>query len=160
MRAVQVTRPKGPLEVVEREIPEPSAGSVHIKVEACGICHSDVVTKEGIWPGIQYPRVAGHEIAGVIDAVGVGVVGWTQGQRVGVGGHGGYCDSCRRGDFVMCRISPQVPGIAYDGGYAEFMVAPAGALAARGRSLRTHDDRQSAFSRRSHHRSREQANQG
>jgi D-arabinose 1-dehydrogenase-like Zn-dependent alcohol dehydrogenase len=132
MRAVQVTRPNGPLEIVEREIPEPGAGSVRIKVEACGICHSDSFTKEGNWPGIQYPRVPGHEIAGIIDAVGAGVVGWTLGQRVGVGWHGGhcgYCDSCRRGDFVTCQIAPQVPGIAYDGGYAEYVIAPAVALA-------------------------------
>jgi alcohol dehydrogenase/propanol-preferring alcohol dehydrogenase len=132
MRVVQVTHPKGALELVEREIPEPGAGSVRIKVEACGVCHSDSFTKEGNWPGIQYPRVPGHEVAGIIDAVGAGVAGWTAGQRVGVGWHGGhcgYCDSCRRGDFVTCQIAPQVPGIAYDGGYAEYMVAPAGALA-------------------------------
>jgi propanol-preferring alcohol dehydrogenase len=132
MRAVQVTRPNGPLEVIEREIAEPGAGQVRIKVEACGICHSDSFTKEGTWPGIQYPRVPGHEIAGIIDAAGLGVAGWRQGQRVGVGWHGGhcgYCDSCRRGDFVTCQIAPQVPGIAYDGGYAEFVIVPAGALA-------------------------------
>jgi D-arabinose 1-dehydrogenase-like Zn-dependent alcohol dehydrogenase len=132
MRAAQITRPNGPFEIVEREIPEPGAGSVRIKVEACGICHSDAMTKEGLWPGIQYPRVPGHEIAGIVDAVGPGVAGWTQGQRVGVGWHGGhcgYCDSCRRGDFVTCQIALQIPGIAYDGGYAEYMVAPAGALA-------------------------------
>ena len=132
MRAVQVTRPNGPFGIFEREIPEPAAGSVRIKVEACGICHSDSFTKDGIWPGIQYPRVPGHEIAGIIDAVGTGVVGWTPGQRVGVGWHGGncgYCDSCRRGDFVTCQIAFQVPGIAYDGGYADYMIAPAGALA-------------------------------
>jgi D-arabinose 1-dehydrogenase-like Zn-dependent alcohol dehydrogenase len=132
MRVVQVTRPNGPFEIVEREIPEPSSGHVRIKVEACGVCHSDSVTKEGTWPGIEYPRVPGHEIAGIVDAVGSGVAGWTTGQRVGVGWHGGhcgYCDSCRRGDFVTCQIAPQVPGIAYDGGYAEYMIAPAGALA-------------------------------
>ena len=132
MRVVQIAGPNGPLEIVEREIPEPGAGSVRIKVEACGICHSDSVTKEGTWPGIKYPRVPGHEIAGIVDAVGRGVVGWKQGQRVGVGWHGGhcgYCDSCRRGDFVTCQVAPQVPGIAYDGGYAEYMIAPAGALA-------------------------------
>jgi D-arabinose 1-dehydrogenase-like Zn-dependent alcohol dehydrogenase len=133
MRMVQVTRANGSLEIVEREIPEPGAGQVRIKVEACGICHSDAMTKEGLWPGIQYPRVPGHEIAGIIDAVGAGVLGWSQGQRAGVGWHGGhcgYCDSCRRGDFVTCQVAPQVPGIAYDGGYAEYMIAPAGALAA------------------------------
>ncbi len=132
MRVVQVTRANGPFEIVEREIPEPGAGSVRIKVEACGICHSDSFTKEGTWPGIKYPRVPGHEIAGFIDAVGTGVVGWIRGQRVGVGWHGGhcgYCDSCRRGDFVTCQIALQVPGIAYDGGYAEYVIAPAGALA-------------------------------
>ena len=132
MRAVQVTHPGGPFEVVEREIPEPGAGHVRIKVEACGVCHSDALTKEGTWPGIQYPRVPGHEIAGFVDAVGEGVAGWTPGQRVGVGWHGGhcgYCDSCRRGDFVTCQIAFQVTGISYDGGYAEYMIAPAGALA-------------------------------
>jgi D-arabinose 1-dehydrogenase-like Zn-dependent alcohol dehydrogenase len=132
MRVVQVTRPNGPFEIVEREIPEPGAGQVRVKVEACGICHSDSFTKEGTWPGIQYPRVAGHEIAGIVDAVSSGVAGWRQGQRVGVGWHGGhcgYCDSCRRGDFGTCQIAPQVPGIAYDGGYAEYMVAPSSALA-------------------------------
>ena len=132
MRVVQVTHPKGPLELVEREIPEPGVGSVRIKVEACGVCHGDSWTKDGTLPGIQYPRVPGHEIAGIIDAVGIGVAGWTLGQRVGVGWHGGhcgYCDSCRRGDFVTCQIAPQVPGIAYNGGYAEYMIAPAGALA-------------------------------
>lgn len=133
MHAVQVTRSKGSLEVVEREIPEPGAGQVRVKVEACGICHSDAMTKEGIWPGIHYPRVPGHEIAGVIDATGAGVARWTKGQRVGVGWHGGhcgYCDSCRRGDFVTCQVALQIPGIAYDGGYAEYMIAPATALAA------------------------------
>jgi D-arabinose 1-dehydrogenase-like Zn-dependent alcohol dehydrogenase len=132
MRVVQVTHPKGALELVEREIPEPGVGSVRIKVEACGVCHGDSWTKDGTLPGIQYPRVPGHEIAGIIDAVGIGVAGWTLGQRVGVGWHGGhcgYCDSCRRGDFVTCQIAPQVPGIAYNGGYAEYMIAPAGALA-------------------------------
>ena len=132
MRVVQITRPNGPLEIVEREITEPAAGSVRIKVEACGVCHSDSFTKEGTWPGIQYPRVPGHEVAGIVDAVGSGVAGWKEGQRVGVGWHGGhcgYCDSCRRGDFVTCQIAPQVPGIAYDGGYAEYMIAPAGAVA-------------------------------
>jgi len=132
MRVVQVPRANGPFEIVEREIPEPGAGSVRIKVEACGVCHSDSVTKEGTWPGIQYPRVPGHEIAGIVDAVGQGVAGWAPGQRVGIGWHGGhcgYCDSCRRGDFVTCQIAPKVPGIAYDGGYAEYMIAPAGVLA-------------------------------
>src|SRR5262245_3850848 len=132
MRVVQVTHPKGPLELVERETPQPGVGSVRLKVEACGICHSDSFTKEGTWPGIQYPRVPGHEIAGIVDAVGPGVTEWMPGQRAGVGWHGGhcgYCDSCRRGDFVTCQIAFQVPGIMYDGGYADYVVAPAGALA-------------------------------
>ena len=105
---------------------------MRLKVEACGICHSDSVTKEGIWPGIQYPRVPGHEIAGIVDAVGSGVAGWTTGQRAGVGWHGGHCgscDSCRRGDFVTCQVAPQVPGVTYDGGYADYAVVPAAALA-------------------------------
>ena len=131
-RVVQVGRPGGVLEVVERDLPEPGSGAVRLKVEACGICHSDSFTKEGQWPGIQYPRVPGHEIAGVIDALGAGVAGWTRGQRAGVGWHGGhcgYCASCRRGDFVTCSIAPQVPGISYDGGYADYVVVPGGALA-------------------------------
>jgi len=132
MRVAQITRANGSFEIVEREIPEPGAGAVRIKVEACGICHSDSVTKDGLFPAIQYPRVPGHEVAGVIDAIGQGVAGWNPGQRVGVGWHGGhcgYCDSCRRGEFVTCQVAPQIPGIAYDGGYAEYMIAPAGALA-------------------------------
>jgi D-arabinose 1-dehydrogenase-like Zn-dependent alcohol dehydrogenase len=132
MRVVQVPRAQGPFELVEREIPQPGPGSVRIKVQACGICHSDSLTKEGSWPGIQYPRVPGHEIAGIIDAIGDGVVPWKTGQRVGVGWHGGhcgYCDSCRRGDFVTCQIAPKVPGISYDGGYAEYMIAPAATVA-------------------------------
>jgi D-arabinose 1-dehydrogenase-like Zn-dependent alcohol dehydrogenase len=132
MRVAQVVRANGPFEIVEREIPEPAPGQVRIKVEACGICHSDSMTKEGLWPGIQYPRVPGHEVAGIIDVLGTDVAGWKQGQRVGVGWHGGhcgYCVSCRRGDFVTCQIALQVPGIAYVGGYAEYMIAPAGALA-------------------------------
>jgi D-arabinose 1-dehydrogenase-like Zn-dependent alcohol dehydrogenase len=132
MRVVQVPHPKGPFELVEREIPEPGTGNARIKVSACGICHSDSFTKEGTFPGIQYPRVPGHEVAGIIDAVGQSVVGWSVGQRVGVGWHGGhcgYCDSFRRGDFVTCQTAAQVPGITYDGGYAEYMIAPAEALA-------------------------------
>jgi D-arabinose 1-dehydrogenase-like Zn-dependent alcohol dehydrogenase len=132
MRSVQVARPKGPFELVEREIPAPRAGTVRIKVQACGICYSDSFTKEGTFPGIEYPRAPGHEVAGIIEAVGTGIPGWTPGQRVGVGWHGGhcgYCDSCRRGDFVTCRIAAQVPGITYDGGYADYMIAPAEALA-------------------------------
>jgi D-arabinose 1-dehydrogenase-like Zn-dependent alcohol dehydrogenase len=132
MRAVQVGRPKGPLELVERDIPEPGPGHVRIKVQACGLCHSDSLTVEGSLPGIRYPRIPGHEVAGRVDLVGPGVAGWTIGQRVGVGWHGGhcgYCDSCRRGDFVTCQIAPQVTGITYDGGYADYMVTHAGALA-------------------------------
>ena len=130
MRAVQVAKPNGPLELVERDIPEPGPGQVRIKVQACGICHSDAFTVEGAFP-IQYPRVPGHEIVGIIDAVGAGVQTWAAGQRVGVGWHGGHCgrcDRCRRGDFISCRFA-QTPGLHYDGGYADFMVAPEEALA-------------------------------
>jgi len=133
MRAVEVREPNAKLELVEREIPVPSHGWVRIKVEACGICHSDSLTKEGLWPGIEFPRVPGHEVAGVIDAIGDGVNGWTIGQRVGVGwhaGHCGYCRSCRRGNFFACEVSLRVSGISFDGGYAEYMVAPSEALAA------------------------------
>ena len=117
-------------EIVEREIPKPGAGQVRVKVQACGVCHSDMFTKEGSWPGIQYPRVPGHEIAGVIDELGAGVSGWKQGQRVGVGWHGGQdntCRSCRRGDFRNCR-NLKIPGISYDGGYQQYMLAPVEAL--------------------------------
>jgi D-arabinose 1-dehydrogenase-like Zn-dependent alcohol dehydrogenase len=133
MRVVQVASPNAPLEMVEREIPEPGAGSVRVKVDACGICHSDSVVKQGIWPGLKYPRVPGHEIAGRIDAIGAGVQGWKTGQRVGIGWHGGhcgYCDPCRRGDFLSCQIAPQIPGINYDGGYADYVCVPSTALAA------------------------------
>ncbi|HET6203387.1 MAG TPA: alcohol dehydrogenase [Planctomycetota bacterium] len=132
MRVVQVPRPHGPFELVERPIPEPGAGSVRIKVEACGICHSDSYPKEGLFPGVRYPRVPGHEVAGVLDAVGEGVAAWKRGDRVGVGWHGGHCGtcaSCRRGDFVTCQVAPQATGITIDGGYADFMVVPAEALA-------------------------------
>jgi len=131
MRVVQVSRPNGPFEIVQRQIPEPGAGSVRIKVQACGICHSDSIVKEGIFPGIQYPRVPGHEVAGVVDAVGPGVVGLAPGQRVGVGWHGGYCghcDHCRRGEFFAC-VTGQVTGLTFDGGYAEYLIAPASAVA-------------------------------
>lgn len=130
MQAVQVTAAGGPLEVVEREIPEPTSGHVRIRVQACGVCHSDSLTKDGQWPGLMYPRVPGHEVAGVVDAVGPGVEGWAVGQRVGVGWHGGHCghcDNCRHGDFVLCTYL-RVPGISYDGGYADYMVAPQEAL--------------------------------
>jgi len=132
MRAVQVRSAKGPFEMVEKDIPELGPGQVRIKVKACGVCHSDSFTKEGLFPGIKYPRVPGHEIAGVIDAVGPNVTEWKIGQRVGVGwygGHCGHCNSCRRGDFITCQINPETPGISYDGGYAEYMVAPKEALA-------------------------------
>lgn len=132
MRVVQVPRPNGPFELTERPIPEPGSGQVRIKVEACGICHSDAFTKEGTFPGIRYPRVPGHEVAGSIDAVGPGVAGWRTGQRVGVGWHGGHCGhcgSCRRGDFITCQIAREIPGITYDGGYADYMIAPQEALA-------------------------------
>jgi D-arabinose 1-dehydrogenase-like Zn-dependent alcohol dehydrogenase len=132
MRVVQVTKPGGPFETAERDIPQPKSGEVRIAVEACGICHSDSLTKEGYWPGIQYPRVPGHEIAGTIDANGDGVKGWSVGQRVGVGWHGGhcgYCDRCRRGDFLACEVAPLIPGILYDGGYQDYMIVPAAAMA-------------------------------
>lgn len=132
MRAVQVPRPNGPLELVERGIPEPGAGAVRIKVQACGICHSDSLTREGAFPGIEYPRVPGHEVVGLIDAVGKGVAGWEAGQRVGVGWNGGYCgrcDQCRRGNFFACQVSGQITGVTYDGGYADYMIAPSSALA-------------------------------
>jgi D-arabinose 1-dehydrogenase-like Zn-dependent alcohol dehydrogenase len=132
MKAAQISKPGGDFEIVEREIPEPEAGHVRIKVQACGVCHSDVLTKEGAWPGIQYPRVPGHEVAGIIDEVGGGVSAWKKGQRVGVGWHGGQdntCRECRRGDFRNCR-NVKVCGISYDGGYQQYMVAPVEALAA------------------------------
>ena len=132
MRAVQVKNANGPFELVEREIPTPAAGQVLIKVEACGICHSDALTKLGVFPGITYPRVPGHEVVGIIDKVGERVPNWKPGRRVGVGWHGGHCGhcpSCRRGDFVTCA-NLQIPGISYDGGYADYMVAPFEALAA------------------------------
>ncbi|MGA8154128.1 MAG: alcohol dehydrogenase [Terriglobales bacterium] len=132
MKAVQVSRPRGDFEVVERPIPDPGRAQVRIKVEACGICHSDVLVKEGLWPGLPYPRVPGHEIAGRIDAVGSDVTKWKPGQRVGVGWHGGHCfqcDACRRGDFVLCQFQ-KITGLSFDGGYAEYIVVPAEAVAA------------------------------
>ncbi len=132
MRAAQITRPNGPFEIVERPIPQPEAGWVRIKIEACGVCHSDSVVKEGIWPGLQYPRVPGHEVIGTVDAVGTGVSQWKPGQRVGVGWHGGncgYCDACRSGNFFGCQVDLKITGISFDGGYADYMVAPAIALA-------------------------------
>jgi D-arabinose 1-dehydrogenase-like Zn-dependent alcohol dehydrogenase len=132
MKAVQVPAAGADFQIVERQIPEPGAGHVRIRVQACGICHSDALTKEGHWPGISYPRVPGHEVAGVIDALGAGVSAWREGQRVGVGWHGGHdntCPQCRRGDFINCR-NQKIAGISYDGGYQEYMLAPVEALAA------------------------------
>jgi D-arabinose 1-dehydrogenase-like Zn-dependent alcohol dehydrogenase len=132
MRAVQIPKAGGDFEMVEREIPEPGPGQVRIKVQACGVCHSDVFTKEGYWPGIQYPRVPGHEVAGVIDELGAGVSDWKMGQRAGVGWHGGHdgtCPACRRGDFRNCK-NLKIAGISYDGGYQQYMVAPVEALTA------------------------------
>jgi D-arabinose 1-dehydrogenase-like Zn-dependent alcohol dehydrogenase len=137
MKAAQIRKAGGDFEIVEREIPTPSAGQVRIKVQACGVCHSDVLTKEGAWPGIEYPRVPGHEVAGIIDELGAGVSAWKKGQRVGVGWHGGQdgtCVSCRRGDFRNCS-NLKIPGISYDGGYQQYMVAPVEALAAIPESL-------------------------
>src|SRR5436189_3854789 len=131
MKAAQISKPGEDFELVERDIPEPGAGQVRVKVEACGICHSDVLVKDGLWPGIQDPRVPGHEIAGRIDAVGSDVPQWTKGQRVGVGWHGGHCfvcDPCRRGDFAMC-VKRKITGIDFDGGYAEYLVVGAEAVA-------------------------------
>src|SRR5438309_4317479 len=139
MKAVQVPKAGADFEIVEREIPEPSAGQVRIRVQACGICHSDVITKEGLFPGMSYPRVPGHEVAGVIDGIGAGVKDWKKGERVGVGWHGGQdgtCPACRRGDFANC-VNGKICGISYDGGYQEFMVAPIEALARMPESLDT-----------------------
>jgi alcohol dehydrogenase, propanol-preferring len=132
MKAVQVSKAGGDFELVERPIPEPGPNEVRIKVEACGICHSDQIAKEGYWPaGVHYPRIPGHEVAGRIDEVGIGVTRWEVGQRVGVGWHGGHCfecTSCRRGDFINCE-NGEISGLTLDGGYAEYMVAPQEALA-------------------------------
>ena len=131
MRVAQIPGPKRPFEIVERPVPQPTPGTVRIKVSACGVCHSDALVKEGLWPGIQYPRVPGHEVAGAIDAVGEGVTHWKVDQRVGVGWNGGYCgrcDNCRRGNLFACETQ-QVTGISFDGGYGEYMIAPATAVA-------------------------------
>jgi len=141
MKVAQISRPGGDWEMVERPIPQPGDRQVRIKVEACGICHSDVSTKEGYWPGIQYPRVPGHEVAGAIDAVGSAVSNWKVGQRVGVGWHGGHCfvcDPCRRGHFILCERE-QITGISFDGGYGEYMIAPAEAVAAMPDDLSAND---------------------
>jgi len=137
MKVAQVPSPGADFQIVEREIPDPGPRHVRIKVQACGVCHSDVLTKEGAWPGIQYPRAPGHEVAGIIDVLGDGVSEWKKGQRVGVGWHGGHdgtCLSCRRGDFGNCQ-NMKIPGISYDGGYQEYMVAPVEALVAMPDSL-------------------------
>jgi len=131
MRVVQVARKDGPFEMVERDLPQPGSGEVRVKVQACGVCHSDSIAIQGLLPTVPYPIVPGHEIAGVIDAVGSGVIGWSVGTRVGIGwfgGHCGRCEPCRRGYLIDCR-NLRIPGVTYDGGYAEAMVAPADALA-------------------------------
>lgn len=132
MKAAQISSPRGNFEIVERDIPQPAAGQVRIKVEACGVCHSDMLVKDGLWPGLKYPRIPGHEIAGRVDVLGTSVSEWTVGQRVGVGWHGGHCfrcDACRRGDFILCQ-NGKITGITHDGGYAEYMISPAEAVAA------------------------------
>jgi D-arabinose 1-dehydrogenase-like Zn-dependent alcohol dehydrogenase len=132
MKVAQVSKPGTAFQIVEREIPEPRAGEVRIKVQACGVCHSDVLTKEGIMPGIEYPRIPGHEVVGTVDKLGEGVSAWKKGQRVGVGWHGGHdntCRECRRGDFRHCK-NQKISGISYDGGYQQYMLAPIEALAA------------------------------
>jgi len=132
MKVAQISKPGGDWELVERDVPEPGPRQLRVKVEACGICHSDMLVKEGWWPGLQYPRVPGHEIAGRIDAIGNGVSAWKPGQRVGVGWHGGHCftcEYCRRGDFAMCN-NRKITGIDSDGGYAEYMIAREEAVAA------------------------------
>jgi D-arabinose 1-dehydrogenase-like Zn-dependent alcohol dehydrogenase len=131
MKAVEVKSPGADWELVERDMPQPESGQVRIKVEACGICHSDMFVKEGYWPGLRYPRIPGHEIAGRIDEVGSAVTAWKKGRRVGVGWHGGHCgqcESCRRGDFLLCRWA-KICGFSYDGGWAEYVVVPAEVVA-------------------------------
>src|SRR5260370_7733870 len=126
MKAAQISKPGGDFELVEREIPEPGRGQVRVKIEACGICHSDVLVKEGLWPGLQYPRVPGHEVAGWIDKAGDGVTNWKKSERVGVGWHGVHdfvCDECRRGDFAMCAHR-KATGINFDAGYPESILTP------------------------------------
>ena len=140
-RYVQVEKARGALELVTREVPEPGPGEVRVKVQACGVCHSDSVTVDGLFPIVKYPRVPGHEIVGIIDLVGANVPNWKSGQRVGIGwygGHCGRCEPCRRGDLVACQ-NPSIPGLTYDGGYADYVVAPAEALAAVPESLNSVD---------------------
>jgi D-arabinose 1-dehydrogenase-like Zn-dependent alcohol dehydrogenase len=137
MKAAQIPKAGADFEIVERDIPQPSAGQVRIRVQACGVCHSDVLVKEGGWPGLEYPRVPGHEVAGVVDEAGPGVTQWKKGQRVGVGWHGGQdgtCLPCRRGDFANC-VNLKIAGLSYDGGYQEYMIAPVEAVAAMPESL-------------------------
>jgi D-arabinose 1-dehydrogenase-like Zn-dependent alcohol dehydrogenase len=141
MKVAQVAKPGEGFQIVEREIPQPGPGEVRIKVQACGVCHSDVLTVDGLFPGIKYPRVPGHEVAGIVDAVGAGVTAWKKGQRVGVGWHGGHdntCRECRRGDFRNCQ-NGKITGISYDGGYQQYMVAPVEALASIPESLKDVD---------------------
>src|SRR5881398_2803688 len=141
VKVAQIPNAGADFQIVEREIPKPGVGHVRIKVQACGVCHSDVLAKEGYWPGIQYPRVPGHEVAGIIDELGAGVSAWRKGQRVGVGWHGGQdgtCLSCRRGDFRNCR-NLKIAGISYDGGYQEYMVAPVEALVSMSDALSSED---------------------
>jgi propanol-preferring alcohol dehydrogenase len=131
MKAVYISQPGAAFTVAERAIPEPGEGAVRLKVAACGICHSDAFVKEGHWPGLAYPKVPGHEVAGVVDAVGPGVTGWSVGDRAGVGWHGdhcGRCEPCRRGDFVNCA-NLQITGMSFDGGYEQYMISPARGLA-------------------------------
>ena len=132
MTVAQISKPGGDFEIVERAIPRPDAGQVRIKVQACGVCHSDSVVKDGLWPGLKYPRVPGHEVMGIVDAIGEGVTEWKVGERAGVGWHGGHCfdcDPCRRGDFINCKFE-KITGLHFDGGYGEYMIAPAEADAA------------------------------
>jgi D-arabinose 1-dehydrogenase-like Zn-dependent alcohol dehydrogenase len=141
MKVAQISKPGAGFQIVQREIPEPGAGQVRVKVNACGVCHSDALVVDGSWPGISYPRVPGHEVAGVVDAVGSGVSEWKKGQRVAIGWHGGNdftCPECRRGDFMNCR-NQQVTGISFDGGYQEYMLAPREALVAIPDSIRDVD---------------------
>jgi D-arabinose 1-dehydrogenase-like Zn-dependent alcohol dehydrogenase len=141
MKVAQVAKPNAALEVVERDVPDPKAREVRIKVQACGVCHSDMFTVAGAFPGIKYPRVPGHEVIGIVDAVGAEVPDWKSGMRVGVGWHGGHCghcSSCRRGDYITCKEG-KIPGISYDGGYAEYMIAPFEALAAVPDDLKSED---------------------
>lgn len=141
MKVVQVAKPGGAMEIVERDVPQPGASEVRIKVEVCGVCHSDVLVKEGLWPGLKYPRVPGHEVAGRVDAVGENVKTWKVGQRVGVGWHGGHCgvcEPCRRGEFILCDFE-KVCGLSYDGGYAEYIVVPQEAVASIPEGLSSED---------------------